>query len=106
MRRTFAMSLALFGMCIAAFGCSWVRTTPGGANVREETAANVTACQEVGTAYGTTQTSVGLPRNADVIREEQVTLARNQAAKIGGDTIVQAGAPSGGTLTFNVYRCH
>jgi hypothetical protein len=106
MRRTLAIAIALGTMSLVAAGCSWVKLTPGGANVVEATAADVSTCQELGTASGTTRTSVGLPRDKDVIRDEQVTLARNQAALIGGDTIVQAGPPQGGTLSFTVYRCH
>ncbi len=100
----------VFGFVTAALvalaGCSWVKTTPEGEQVREATAADVGACQEVGTAAASTQTTAaGLPRNQEVIRDEQVTLARNRAAQIGGDTIVQSGPASGGTLTFTVYRC-
>ena len=108
MRRTLGIvfASALFASAMFGSGCAWVKTTPGGEQVREATAADVGACTEVGTAVGTTQaTAAGIPRNKDVIREEQVTLARNRAAQIGGDTIVQSGPPSGGTLTFTVYRC-
>jgi len=106
MRRTLAIAIALGVMSLVGAGCSWVKLTPGGANVVEATAADVSGCQEIGTASGTTRTSVGLPRNKDVIRDEQVTLARNQAALIGGDTIVQSGPAQGGMLSFTVYRCH
>jgi hypothetical protein len=91
---------------LALAGCSWVKATPGGEAVREATAAEVSACEEVGTAVASTQaTAAGLPRNKEVIRDEQVTLARNRAAQIGGDTIVETGPASGGTATFTVYRC-
>ncbi|MCX7065389.1 MAG: DUF4156 domain-containing protein [Proteobacteria bacterium] len=93
--------VAMFG----APGCQWIKPSTGGAQVREATAAEVGACQELGTASGTTKTSLGLPRNKDVVRDEQVTLARNRASEIGGDTIVQSGPAAGGTLSFIVYRC-
>ncbi len=80
---------AFGALSLLGAGCSWVKTTPGGAKVTEATAADVGDCQELGTAWGTTRTSIGLPRNKEVIRDEQVTLARNQAALIGGDTIVR-----------------
>lgn len=106
MRRVLAIVIALGTTSLVGAGCSWVKTTPGGAKIVEATAADVVGCQEIGTASGTTRTSVGLPRDKEVIREEQLTLARNQAALIGGDTIVQAGPPQGGMLSFTVYRCH
>ena len=103
MRRTLT---CVFASAVLAVGCAWVKTTPGGEQVREATAADVGSCQEIGTAVGSTQaTAAGIPRNKEVMRDEQVTLARNRAAQIGGDTIVQSGPPSGGTLSFIVYKC-
>ena len=100
-RRFVLLGLLLTGVA----GCLWVKPSSGGERVREATAADVVGCEEIGTASGTTHTSVGLPRNKDVVRNEQVTLARNQAAVIGGDTIVESGPPVGGTLAFTVYKC-
>jgi hypothetical protein len=103
MRRILAFA---FASAVLAAGCAWVKTTPGGDQVREATAADVGSCEEIGTAVGSTQaTAAGIPRNKGVMRDEQVTLARNRAAQIGGDTIVQSGPPSGGTLSFIVYKC-
>lgn len=105
MRRTLAIVVASATFVVT--GCSWVKTTPGGEQVREATAAEVGACQEVGIAVASTQaTAAGIPRDKGVMREEQVTLARNRAAQIGGDTIVQNGQPSSeGTQSFTVYKC-
>ena len=89
-----------------AAGCSWVKTTPGGEQVRRSNGGRRRRMSGSRHRVGHhASNAAGIPRNKDVIREEQVTLARNQAAQIGGDTIVQSGAPSGGTLTFTVYRC-
>ena len=104
MTRILAIVFASAAFVVA--GCSWVKTTPGGEQVREATAPEVNGCQEVGVAVASTQaTAAGIPRNKDVMREEQVTLARNRAAQIGGDTIVPNGQPSEGTQSFNVYKC-
>jgi Domain of unknown function (DUF4156) len=58
-----------------------------------------------------------IPRDRDVIRDEQTRLARNRAADLGGNTIVEdyptsrpetataAPKPTKDTLTFLVYRC-
>ena len=103
MRRTLAIVVAA---ALLATGCSWVKTTPGGEQVREATAAEVSGCQDVGVAVASTQaTAAGLPRDKGVIRDEQVTLARNRAAQIGGDTIVPNGPSSEGTQSFIVYKC-
>jgi hypothetical protein len=102
-KRLFAYACVL--VIGTATGCTWVKPSAKGALVREGTADEVASCQRVGTASGTTQTSVVLPRDKDVIRREQVTLAQNQAAVLGGDTIVADGPPDGGTQAFVVYRC-
>ena len=100
----------LFGICAlllcAATACTWVKPTSRGAQVHEATAADAAGCERIGTASGTTRASaLGLPRDKEIVRSEQVTLAQNQAAVLGGDTIVANGPPQGGTLDFIVYRC-
>ncbi len=103
MKPLFACACVLV-ICTAT-GCTWVKPSAKGAQVREATAEEVAGCQRIGTASGTTRTSVVLPRDKDKIRTEQVTLARNQAAVLGGDTVVADGPPDGGTQAFIVYRC-
>lgn len=98
------MGAYVFLLC-AATACTWVKPSAGGAKVQEATVADVAGCERIGTASGTTRASVGLPRNKGIVRSEQVTLAQNQAAVLGGDTIVANGPPQGGTLDFIVYRC-
>ena len=104
---------------LLASACTWVQPTAGSKNVRVATPAEVAGCEELGTASGTTMSRFfGLiPRDGDVIREEQTQLARNRAADLGGNTIVEdfpsappqpasnAKKPSKDTLTFRVYRC-
>ena len=64
------------------------------------------ACTKVGTARANTQDSVGfIARSQRNIDEELLTLARNEAAKIGGDALVALGEPEDGHQEFEVYRC-
>jgi hypothetical protein len=116
-RSLFALVVLVAASIVGA--CSWVQLTAGGDRVRVATPAEVTACQELGTASGTTTARFFgvIPRDQDVIRDEQTRLARNRAADLGGDTIVEdfptsrpepaadAPKPSKDTLTFLVYRC-
>jgi len=115
-RATFALCVLITASAVGA--CSWVQLTAGGDRVRVATPADVGGCEEIGTASGTTQARFfGLiPRDQQVIRDEQTRLARNRAADLGGNTIVEdfptsRPAPSDGpkpskdTLTFLVYRC-
>jgi hypothetical protein len=92
-------------LLIGTAACTWVKPTPAGAAVREVGPEHVAGCEHLGGVSGTTTDRVVLKRNADVVRKEQVTLAQNQAATIGGDTIVAKGPAEGPTLQFDVYRC-
>jgi Domain of unknown function (DUF4156) len=97
---------ALAGLLVVtASACTWVKPTPAGTEVREAKADAVSACEHIGNVAATTKDKIVLKRNAEVMREEQVNLARNQAATMGGDTIVAKEPAQGGTLQFDVYRC-
>jgi hypothetical protein len=86
-------------------GCTWVPLTDAGAGVNQATADQVAQCRHVGAVSASTQDKIGVQRNRGKVGEELVVLARNEAASIGGDTIVVAGAPVEGRQDFNVYRC-
>ncbi|HTO58361.1 MAG TPA: DUF4156 domain-containing protein [Pseudomonadales bacterium] len=115
-RPLFALGVVAAASIVGA--CSWVQLTAGGDRVRVATPADVASCEEIGTASGTTEARFfGLiPRDQEVIRDEQTRLARNRAADLGGNTIVEdfptsrptpsdGPKPSKDTLTFLVYRC-
>ena len=63
----------------------------------------VTVCQKLGRTTATTSTTVlgFIGRSYPTVAEEVQQLGRNEAAKMGGDSI----APEGGSQTFGVYRC-
>ena len=97
-----------FALCllISVSACTWVKLTPAGAAVNVTTADQVGGCKQIGGVAATTKDRILLQRDAEVVRKEQVTLAQNQAATIGGDTIVAKPPAQGPTLQFDVYRCH
>ncbi|MDX9740616.1 MAG: DUF4156 domain-containing protein [Gammaproteobacteria bacterium] len=87
-------------------GCSWVRLTPEGENIRLLDRDQVAACTHLGTTTATLKDTVaGFRRNDEKVRRELATLARNAASELGGDTIVPATEPEGGRQTFDVYHC-
>ena len=92
-------------MCLTSTGCTWVKLTDAGADVQQATAAEVTNCRLVGNVSATTQDRVLLERGRGKVAEELIVLARNEAASLGGDTIVPAGPMRDGHQDFNVYRC-
>jgi hypothetical protein len=86
-------------------GCTWIQLTDAGARVNQATAAQVGNCRQIGSVSSSTQDKVGVQRGRGKVAEELVVLARNEAANIGGDTIVPAGPPVDGRQDFTVYLC-
>lgn len=91
---------------LAAAGCTWVKTTPGGEEVRVLTADRVSTCVKLGdTTVSLMHRVAGINRSQEKVRKELATLARNSAAEIGGDTVVATSPVRDGQQTFDVYQC-
>ena len=96
--------VALFLSVLTA--CNWVDVSSEGQAVRlvEEDAVN--NCERVGrTRSQTTDRVLFVDRNRDKLREELVSLARNEAAQLGGNRIVAESEVVDGRQSFGVYRC-
>ena len=92
------------GASLAA--CSWVKPDEGAADVALVKAAHVRECKELGKIYAnTTHTLAGLQRKRSKVADELVTLAKNEAYGMGGDTIVSLSAPENGEQRFVAYLC-
>ncbi|MGQ9424952.1 DUF4156 domain-containing protein [Gilvimarinus sp. F26214L] len=86
--------------------CSWVKLTPGAEQVYLRTQDQVAGCQRIGQTTSQVMDKVGfLDRSERKKAEELVTLARNEAASMGGDSIVPLSEPTAGRQQFAVYRC-
>lgn len=86
--------------------CTWVKPTDGGANVVVADGSGVSNCERKGEVESALKSRVGgFERNATKVAGELETLARNEAAKMGGDTIVAESNVRDGKQTFGVYRC-
>jgi hypothetical protein len=69
-------------------------------------AAEVQQCKRGGNTTASTKADIlGIPRQQTVISNVLTRLARNNAAAMGGDTVVPASKIVHGTQLFNVYRC-
>ena len=91
---------------VAATGCTWVSVEEEARAVRVVSMSEVASCESLGKTTSKTADRVVLFARKDrKIREELEALARNEAANMGGDSIVALGAPTGGRQTFGVYRC-
>lgn len=91
---------------LALSACSWVKPTEGGARVVVAEPYNVRDCTRVSTLTTSVKHTIGsMQRKPEKVEQELTTLARNEAAIRGGDTIVPRGDVKDGARTFEVYRC-
>jgi hypothetical protein len=86
--------------------CTWVKTTPEGEKVTVADGTGVSNCERKGEVESALKSRVaGVERNATKVAGELEALARNEAAKMGGDTIVAESNVRDGKKTYGVYRC-
>ena len=91
---------------LALAGCSWVSLTDGGEAVELVEADETASCEELGRTRARTMAKIGpFSRSKQSVFEEQSRLARNEAARMGGNALVAAGDPDGDAQEFIVYRC-
>ncbi|HEY6130661.1 MAG TPA: DUF4156 domain-containing protein [Halioglobus sp.] len=97
--------IVLLGV-VAASGCTWVEPKPGASNVSLVMPTHVSNCKSLGTTISQVKAKVGIiNRNDEKVAGELLTLAKNSAVEIGGDTLVAEGAPNEGTQKFRIYKC-
>lgn len=87
-------------------GCAWVDVKPQAEKVRVLAAQEVGRCKALGRVSAVTLAKIGfIARDKGSVQEEVYRLARNNAADMGGDTVVAAGPLIDGEQPFKVYRC-
>ena len=93
-------------IAITISGCTWVQLTSEGEGVRLAGARLVTNCDRIGRATARTLGEiVTVERGGGKLQTELLTLARNEAGRMGGDTIVPESLISDGEQEFGVYNC-
>lgn len=91
---------------LSLYGCQFVPLTEGGEKARVLSAEEVQQCKKVGNTTASVKSEIiGIPRQQTVISEELVRLARNNAAVMGGDTVVPASEIVRGSQLFSIYKC-
>lgn len=97
------VQLAILG---ATLSCVFAPVSSEGEKVSVLKASEVTQCQKVGTATSKTADTVAIFARTDrSIQEEVESLARNEAAGLGGDAVVPTSPIKDGRQSFDVYRC-
>ncbi len=98
--------LLLAAMAVFPLGCTWVEPTEQGYAVALVKPSAVQNCQSLGTATAEVPDNIGpFTRSDKKVIKELITLGKNEAARMGGDTMVEAGPVSFGRQQFKVYRC-
>ena len=86
--------------------CTWVQLTTAGEQVEIRAINQVPGCERLGRASSTTMDRlIVVDRSTERQREELLTLARNEAANMGGNVIVATTDISNGRQQFDVFRC-
>jgi hypothetical protein len=99
------ISLGLVLLFLSA--CTWVELTPEAESVRIVEAVHVANCKLAGTTTVTVKADIAsFKRDAEKIKSELETLARNEAIRLKGDTLVAATDIKDGEQTFKVYKCN
>lgn len=100
-KRTLALSVLML-----ASACTWVPLEEEAAMVMLAKPSDVQNCKRLGTTETTSAAKIGvLPRRDAAIATELLTLGKNRAASMGGDTIVEAGPMQDGKQSFVIYDC-
>ena len=95
----------LLSAAILLSACSTLKLTEGGEKIRILDPTEVSSCKNLGRTNTSVTAKVVFERPADVVAKELVTVARNSASRMGGDTIVPLTVIEEGQQTFVVYKC-
>lgn len=98
------MLIAATGLFIN--GCSSIEMSSGGERVRVLAPDEVSSCRHLGkTNNSVTARVAGVRRPIETIEGELLTMGRNSASNMGGDTIVPLTVVTDGNQSFNIYKC-
>lgn len=91
---------------LAGAACAWVELSEGAEKVGILTEEAAQGCKRLGkTTANTTDSVVFIPRSEDKVKDELRRIARNSAARMGGDAIAPLGPVTDGEQEFGIYRC-
>ena len=87
-------------------GCTWVELTEDAKTVSVVSSVD-DSCKRLGSSVATTKADIArIDRSSKKVGTELETIARNAAARMGGDTIsAESEISEAGEQTFGIYRC-
>jgi hypothetical protein len=88
-------------------GCgNWVDVRPDARDVAIIDAAQATNCKQLGESSASVLHDEGfVPRNPQAINADLVNIARNDAAKMGGNAVAPLHPRKRGHQMFGIYQC-
>lgn len=96
---------ALFTLT-ALGACTWVDLEPDAQSVAVARTQDIAECESISHVTASVMDGVGfIDRSEKKVKKELATIARNEAARLGGDTVVPASSITDGKQHFSVYRC-
>lgn len=100
-------ALSVCSLLAACVGCTWVELEPAAGQVTIAAPEDITRCEKLSHVTAKVMDGVGfIDRSTDKVAEELSTIARNEAARLGGDTIVPASPIEDGRQHFSVFLCN
>jgi len=92
---------------LALSGCDWgIKLDDSARNVRTAWNGDVASCREQGKVTVSVTSRIGpVDRNDLKVRDELEVMARNEAAKMGADTVKPLGEPNNGSQDWGAYTC-
>ena len=99
------VAIAIAGITLG--GCATaLKLTENGEKVRVLGPSEVETCRQLGkTSTSVTWVVAGIRRAEHIVAEELRVVARNSAARMGGDTVVPLTVIDQGEQQFEVYKC-
>ena len=98
---------ALLVITIGISACTWIEPTKESLEVILVKPGNVSNCQKLGTTHVTVTHKIGIiTRGEKAVTEDLITVAKNNAANKGGDSIVARGENVEGKMSFDIYKCN
>ena len=86
--------------------CTWVPLSDAGAHVQLRTLEQAQGCErKFRVTVSVKEKIAGIARNEDKVRGELETLARNEAARAGGNAVAAESEPTDGRQVFLIYHC-
>lgn len=99
--------LLVAAVSLAGTACTWVKVEENAEDVVVGTMANVRGCERLSETNVQVADKVGpVNRSRNKVAQELLNLGRNEAMRMGADTIVPTSEPNDGRQSFAMYQCN